>query len=67
MGAKVILNTMGSQKCAFCKYWHDPTMSAIKPVLGKTWEFEPDIKKRCIKRGIDRKALNSCDKFVSKL
>ena len=45
MSVKVMANTAGSRKCAFCKHWHDPAMTAIRPLLGKTWEFDPNIKK----------------------
>ena len=67
MGVKVISNTPNSQKCAFCRHWHDPMMTAIKPVLGKTWEFEPKVKKRCLEFGIDKMAISSCPKFSSKI
>lgn len=67
MSVKVMANTAGSRKCAFCKHWHDPAMTAIRPLLGKTWEFDPNIKKRCLEFGSDRQAINTCPKFSSKI
>lgn len=67
MGVKVMANTACSQRCAFCKHWHDPAMTAIRPVLGKTWEYDPKVKKRCLEIGIDKVAMSSCPKFSSKI
>ena len=31
-----------NKRCAFCKYWYDPSNSAIKPVNPKnhSWEYD---------------------------
>ena len=37
------------KKCAFCKFWYDPTNSAIKPVKNnpRCWRYTIGEKKLC--------------------
>lgn len=36
------------RRCAFCKYWYDPTNSAIRPKGGKDmWEYDGNVKNKC--------------------
>ena len=54
--------------CAFCKYWYDPTNSAIKPLSGNWWEFDREKEPRCMKSvGMKTKGRNTCGKFELKL
>lgn len=57
------------KKCAFCKYWYDPTNSAISPKSPKTnhWEFDPNVKSKCLKKNIEVFSRNSCSKYECKL
>ena len=46
------VNVKLSKKCALCKYWYDPTNSAITPVNPKIgiWEInDTDKKSKCLK------------------
>ena len=51
--------------CAFCKYWFDPTCSALKPKFGMRWEVA-DIKKTCRKRMFETRSIHSCMDYVRK-
>lgn len=57
------VNVKSSKKCAFCKYWYDPTNSAIapkSPVIG-IWEIkDPNQKALCTKRNLQMSAYASC-------
>lgn len=65
---RAIENTAGIKKCAFCKYWYDPTNSAIRPSFGRgAWEYDVDAKSKCRVRNVNMKAFASCPKFESKL
>lgn len=62
-------NIKSCKKCAFCKFWFDPTFSAIKPESPKInlWSFDSKQKRVCIKKGMDMDADATCGKFESKL
>lgn len=61
-------NSSSSKKCAFCKYWYDPTNSAIRPSFGRgVWEYDADAKCKCRVKNRDTKGFESCPKFESKL
>ncbi len=54
--------------CAFCKYWHDPSDSAINPKYGNIWEYEDSVRRPCSKNGnLPKQAWSSCGDFSSKL
>lgn len=45
-------NIKTAKKCAFCKYWYDPTNSAISPRSPKInlWEYDDKCKKNAYRR-----------------
>ena len=57
------------KNCAFCKYWYDPTNSAIKPVAAhqNMWAYEDRALRKCIKTNTDKPAYASCARFESKM
>lgn len=46
------VNTKTVKKCAFCKYWYDPTNSAISPRSPKInlWEYDDKAKCKCLQK-----------------
>lgn len=64
------INIKYAKKCAFCKYWYDPTSSAIlpkSPAVG-LWEIR-DINQKCtcLKENLLMPAGAFCRDFISKL
>lgn len=62
--------TPGMKKCAFCRYYYDPTNSVITPKKGqqKVWEYETGIKKPCrMKSNRETSSQNMCQKFSCKI
>ena len=57
------------QKCAFCKYWYDPTNSAISPKAPQIgiWEINEKIQKKCLLTGMMKSANVFCRNFECKL
>ena len=59
--------------CAFCKYWYDPTNSAIFPKFPQQglWEYDREAKFPCLKnsnaRNLKPSHANACDKFECKI
>lgn len=53
--------------CAVCKYWNDPTNSAIKPKMKNLWIYDMDAKNICLRRGVERKVNYACNDFECKL
>lgn len=60
-------NVKITRKCAFCQNWFDPTCSAIEPVHGDIWKYNPDQKCKCRITGTDKRGFASCSRFVSKI
>jgi len=61
-------NIKTDKRCAFCKYWYDPTQECITPKSGNNWwEYEPTKKRKCLKLNIDKIANASCNKYECKL
>ena len=62
-------NIKSVKKCAFCKYWYDPTNSVISPRSPKInlWEYEEQVRKKCLKKGYDMKSDSFCGKYECKL
>ena len=58
-----------SKKCAFCRYWYDPTNEHIEPKnpLAGLWFYDTCAKEQCLKYGIKKNSISYCDKFESKL
>lgn len=48
----MVINLKTAKRCAFCKYWYDPTNSAIEPKnpRSNTWKFDDHCKKMCLKK-----------------
>jgi hypothetical protein len=67
MGKRVInINTV--KVCAFCKFWYDPTNSAITPKIGLLWEFDTDMFAKCMKNNLmRRRSFMICNKFEKKI
>lgn len=65
---KILINEK-VRKCAFCKYWYDPTNSALEPTFGKgMWRIDTDMKNKCRLKNISKMpAGNFCNNFESKL
>lgn len=54
--------------CASCKYWDDPTRSAIKPTTGRgLWEVDMTKKFLCIRRRVRMMAGHRCPYHESKV
>ena len=58
--------------CCICKYWYDPTNSAITPVAPNinVWGVATDMyddRKKCLKTNLPKSAVNSCSRFECKL
>lgn len=64
-------NVRSNQKlCAFCKYWNDPTNSAISPRAPQigSWEYDRNVEAMCIKRGIKRRSyIAGCNEYECKI
>lgn len=58
-----------NQRCAFCKYWYDPTNQYIRPQDPKhnLWKFETNVKCLCLKCNLQKGAGMRCDKFENKI
>lgn len=63
------INIKGCKKCAFCKYWYDPTNASINPKSPQVnvWEYDERAMRMCLKSGMKVSAGSSCGKFVGKL
>lgn len=64
------VNIKSMKKCAFCKYWYDPTNSSIMPESPNInlWKILDGFQKRkCIKRNVDMPACGSCKQYCCKL
>ena len=58
-----VVNVKNTRKCAFCKYWYDPTNSGITPKSPNIgiWEIrDVNQKKICTKRNLQMSAGASC-------
>lgn len=60
-----------NKRCAFCKYWYDPSNSAIKPVNPKnhSWEYDEIKSSQCMKNSfnVKRGSWQSCGDWVCKV
>ena len=61
------VNTKTVKKCAFCKYWYDPTNSAISPRSPKInlWEYDDKAKCKCLQKNYDMKARRVLSRVFS--
>lgn len=67
----ITVNIKHINKCAFCKYWYDPTNSAIvpkSPAIG-LWQIKDvNQKSKCLKKNIPMPANAFCSMdFISKI
>jgi hypothetical protein len=62
-----MLGNLKERKCVLCKHWFDPGATNIKYRPGvKLFDYDPNIKKMCLVKKIDTRAIFSCSKFESK-
>jgi len=63
------VKSKGFRKCAFCKYWYDPTNQAIAPKAPNIglWEYNPRLKAKCLSRNSETDSFYGCSRFVCKL
>ena len=55
------MNIKNSKICASCKYWDDPTRSAMKPTMGTNiWDIDDKQRKFCLKRKAETRATYRC-------
>ena len=69
--SSINVNIKNIKKCAFCKYWYDPTNSAISPVSPNIgmWKIN-DINQKslCAKKNIQMSANAFCGSdYASKI
>ncbi len=55
--------------CAFCKYWYDPTNSAIAPKAPEigVWLYDKKARCQCLQWGVTKAAGASCKKYECKI
>ncbi len=61
----ITLNIKTAKKCALCKYWYDPTNSAISPRSPKInlWTIDDKCgKKMCLKKNFEMSPTAFCSK-----
>jgi hypothetical protein len=65
----LLANIKTSKKCAFCKYWYDPTNNAIQPSNPKLnlWKYDGNVKNKCLKTNLKKPAHSTCPKYECKL
>ena len=66
---KIRCNIKVTKKCAFCKYWYDPTNAHIKPIAPGIglWEYDTNAKCKCLKMtNTQRLAGLSCKQYECK-
>ncbi len=63
------LDANKNKRCAFCKYWYDPTNQYIKPQDPKhgIWKFEATARCMCLKYNLSKGSAMCCEKFENKL
>lgn len=65
-----LINIKSIKRCAFCKYWYDPTNEYITPKTPKVnlWEFDNSAKCMCMQRNVKIAAGNAaCQKYECKI
>jgi len=66
---KQAVNLKNFKKCAFCKYWYDPTNEHIAPKAPNinVWTYETSARCKCIKRNLTMSSTNSCAHYDCKV
>lgn len=64
-----IHNVRGTRLCAFCKYWYDPTNSAIRPKNTRAgfWEYEHTVTNKCTKYNAPKPSWAQCLDYEPKV
>lgn len=62
-------NIKYTKRCAFCKYWYDPTNLAIEPKRPtmNQWLYDENAQNPCMQKNVTVKARSFCSKFECKL
>lgn len=65
----VTVNKPSGKKCAFCKNWYDPINSAIMPKAPQIglWSFDEKAVNKCLKTNANKRGVETCSKFESKM
>lgn len=66
----MLCNLKVARKCAFCKYWYDPTNSAIEPKTPAVglWKItSPSAKCKCTKKNLSTLATSFCNYYECKI
>ena len=66
----VLKQSRGIKKCAFCKYYYDPSYTVISPKKGQknVWEYENNIKRPCrLRNNMEMQSHMCCSKFESRI
>ena len=63
------INVKTCKKCAFCKYWYDPTNAYINPRNPRMnlWELDSNATCICIQKNIKLPASSVCSKYECKI
>ncbi len=63
------VNIKHCRMCAFCKYWYDPTNSAIEPSnpLAGFWHYDKDRREKCLKTNLSKSSFSSCRDYQCKI
>ncbi len=63
------INIKTVKRCAVCRFWYDPSNSAITPRNPKAniWTIDDKSRKLCLKKNYEMSADTFCSKFECKL
>jgi len=57
-----------SKICVMCRFWYDPTWSALKPYIGDSYKYDSNARKECSQHGNNiMPAYHTCADFQSKI
>ena len=64
-----LINVKVCKKCAFCKYWYDPTNTYVSPKTPQMnmWEYDNNAMCTCIQKNIKVPAFSVCNKYEGKV
>ena len=64
----MVINIKASHYCGVCRYWYDPTNSAISPHNPNMnfWNME-QCRKLCMKKNLQVPSTGYCQKYECKL
>ena len=55
------------KKCVLCKHWNGTVGSTtIKPIMGRSYEYDPKEKKSCYLKRFETMAFSVCPKFENR-